>query len=153
MTAAAAAALPAAARASKAGQHLSQEALLQLAFLEQPTFTFDLKLIGGDATLLPGVEDWLTALIRTCILKPFLLPERCAPRCADTALRCCSAHDTLRVCWPNLTCCHTTALLPVPCDPKATFGQVCCLPHLPCASCCPPLLTLSCVQADAQKGG
>ena len=49
---------------------------MQLAFLEQPTFTFDLKLEGGNATLLPGVEEWLTTLIRTCILKPFILPER-----------------------------------------------------------------------------
>lgn len=52
---------------------------LQLAFLEQPAFTFDLKLHGGDTTLLPGMEDWLTVLIRTAILKPYILPERYVP--------------------------------------------------------------------------
>ena len=29
--------------------------------------------------MLPGLEDWLTVLIRTTILKPYILPERCDP--------------------------------------------------------------------------
>ena len=94
---------------------------MQLAFLEQPAFTFDLKLHGGDTSLLPGMEDWLTVLIRTAILKPYILPERCDPHgrclvflaiCVDEApawpLACPAVASSLRnVAWgKELPCQH-----------------------------------------------
>ncbi|KAK9792991.1 hypothetical protein WJX73_001056 [Symbiochloris irregularis] len=48
---------------------------LQLAFVEQPQFSFDVALYGGDMNMMPGLEEWLTTFVRQIILKPFVLPE------------------------------------------------------------------------------
>ena len=49
---------------------------LQVSLVEQPQFGFELTLYGGDITLLPGLEAWLTAVIRDAVLGPFVLPGR-----------------------------------------------------------------------------
>ena len=48
---------------------------MQLAFVEQPQFSFDVQLYGGDMNMLPGLEEWLTTFVRYSLLKPFVLPE------------------------------------------------------------------------------
>ena len=40
-----------------------------------PDFSFDLQVLGGDVTLLPGLEAWLNSYVRHSLL-------RCAPFCS-----------------------------------------------------------------------
>ena len=44
----------------------------QISLVDMPDFSFDLDVLGGDITLLPGLEAWLNNLIRSSVL-------RCAP--------------------------------------------------------------------------
>lgn len=43
--------------------------LLQVAFVEMPNFNFDLTLYGGDIGFLPGLEAWITAVIKDSVLR------------------------------------------------------------------------------------
>lgn len=56
-------------------QGSTQVSVVQLAFVEQPQFSFDVQLYGGDLNMLPGLEEWLTTFVRSTLLKPFILPE------------------------------------------------------------------------------
>lgn len=51
-------------------------AAMQVAFVEMPNFNFDLTLYGGDIGFLPGLEAWITAVIKDSVLSPYVLPER-----------------------------------------------------------------------------
>ncbi|KAK9861272.1 hypothetical protein WJX84_001563 [Apatococcus fuscideae] len=48
---------------------------VKIAFVDMPSFSFDLNMYGGDLTLLPGVEMWLNAIIKEYVLGPYCLPE------------------------------------------------------------------------------
>ena len=41
----------------------------QVAFVEMPSFNFDLTLYGGDIGFLPGLEAWITAVIKDSVLR------------------------------------------------------------------------------------
>lgn len=41
----------------------------QVAFVEMPNFNFDLTLYGGDIGFLPGLEAWITAVIKDSVLR------------------------------------------------------------------------------------
>jgi hypothetical protein len=47
----------------------------QVSLTDMPDFSFDLQVLGGDVTLLPGLEAWLNSYVRHSLL-------RCAPFCA-----------------------------------------------------------------------
>ena len=50
-------------------------AALSASLLDPPDLGFELSLAGGDLSLLPGLEAWLTGLVRDG-LRPFILPGR-----------------------------------------------------------------------------
>ena len=41
---------------------------MQVSLVDMPDFSFDLDVLGGDVTLLPGLEAWLNSLIRSSVL-------------------------------------------------------------------------------------
>lgn len=41
----------------------------QVSFTDMPDFSFDLQVLGGDITLLPGLEAWLNAFVRHSLLR------------------------------------------------------------------------------------
>ncbi|KAK9917790.1 hypothetical protein WJX75_008296 [Coccomyxa subellipsoidea] len=49
---------------------------IQVSLVEMPDFSFDLDVLGGDITLLPGLEAWLNSFIRASVLRPYVLPDR-----------------------------------------------------------------------------
>ena len=42
---------------------------MQIAFVEMPNFNFDLTLYGGDIGFLPGLEAWITTVIKDSVLR------------------------------------------------------------------------------------
>lgn len=50
-------------------------AAMQIAFVEMPNFNFDLTLYGGDIGFLPGLEAWITTVIKDSVLRPYVLPD------------------------------------------------------------------------------
>ncbi|PSC68066.1 Extended synaptotagmin-3 isoform A [Micractinium conductrix] len=58
---------------------------VQVAFTQVPSFSFDLTVLGGDASLLPGLEAWMNGMIKDTLLQPFVLPERLVIPMVDTA--------------------------------------------------------------------
>ena len=50
-------------------------ACMQFAFTELPKYHFDLRLLGGNMTSLPFIEDWLDGVIGS-LLEPYTLPEK-----------------------------------------------------------------------------
>lgn len=50
-------------------------AAMQVAFVEMPNFNFDLTLYGGDIGFLPGLEAWITTVIKDSVLRPYVLPD------------------------------------------------------------------------------
>lgn len=50
----------------------------QIAFTEIPNFRFSLRLLGGNVTSLPFLEEWLTGVVRS-LLEPYTLPEKVRP--------------------------------------------------------------------------
>ena len=49
---------------------------LSVALVDVPEFGFDLTLYGGDLTLLPGLESFLSTVLRDFVIRPFVLPGR-----------------------------------------------------------------------------
>ena len=49
---------------------------LSVALVDFPRFGFDLTLYGGDLTLLPGLEAFLSAVLRDFVMRPYVLPGR-----------------------------------------------------------------------------
>ncbi|EIE27751.1 hypothetical protein COCSUDRAFT_45975 [Coccomyxa subellipsoidea C-169] len=49
---------------------------IQVSLVEMPDFSFDLEVLGGDITLLPGLEAWLNSFIRASVLRPYVLPDK-----------------------------------------------------------------------------
>lgn len=49
---------------------------LQVSLVGLPNFSFDMHVYGGDMSLLPGLEGFISSFIRDIVLKPFVLPER-----------------------------------------------------------------------------
>ncbi len=47
----------------------------QVAFVDMPSVRFDLRLMGGDVTSLPFLEEWLRNIICTS-LEPYILPNK-----------------------------------------------------------------------------
>jgi hypothetical protein len=41
-----------------------------------PRFSFDMSALGGDVSILPGLENWMHGLVRDSLLQPFVLPEK-----------------------------------------------------------------------------
>lgn len=54
---------------------------VQVAFVEMPNFNFDLTLYGGDIGFLPGLEAWITTVIKDSVL-------RYSTSCLASALQC-----------------------------------------------------------------
>lgn len=48
---------------------------VQVAFTRMPSVQFDLRLLGGNMTSLPFLEDWLQGIIRS-LLEPYILPDK-----------------------------------------------------------------------------
>lgn len=48
---------------------------VQVAFTRTPSVQFDLRLLGGNMTSLPFLEDWLQGTMRT-LLEPYTLPDK-----------------------------------------------------------------------------
>ncbi|KAL4853047.1 Synaptotagmin-2 [Chlorella vulgaris] len=49
---------------------------VQVSFTEMPRFSFDMSALGGDVSILPGLENWMHGLVRDSLLQPFVLPEK-----------------------------------------------------------------------------
>ena len=49
---------------------------IALSLVDFPEFGFDLTLYGGDVTLLPGLESFLSSVLRDFVIRPFVLPGR-----------------------------------------------------------------------------
>jgi hypothetical protein len=49
---------------------------IALSLVDFPQLGFDLTLYGGDVTLLPGLESFLSAVLRDFVIRPFVLPGR-----------------------------------------------------------------------------
>lgn len=47
-----------------------------VSFTELPRVSFDFTLLGGDASVLPGLHAWLQGLIKDAVLRPLVLPEK-----------------------------------------------------------------------------
>ena len=47
----------------------------QVAFTRTPSVEFDLRLLGGNMTSLPFLEDWLQGTLRS-LLEPYTLPDK-----------------------------------------------------------------------------
>ena len=68
---------------------------LQIAFVEMPNFNFDLTLYGGDIGFLPGLEAWITAVIKDSVLR-WVLTNMVCTQSTDTLSQqpdfegCCS---------------------------------------------------------------
>ena len=65
--------------------------MLQIAFVDMPSFSFDLNMYGGDLTLLPGVEMWLNSIIKEYVLGCVYIIVTSFPRSAHAVspLLCC----------------------------------------------------------------
>ena len=48
---------------------------VQVAFTRTPSVEFDLRLLGGNMTSLPFLEDWLQGTLRS-LLEPYTLPDK-----------------------------------------------------------------------------
>lgn len=55
---------------------MTQLFFLQVSLVGQPDFSFDLNVYGGDLTILPGLEGFLSGFIRDIVLQPYVLPEK-----------------------------------------------------------------------------
>ena len=87
---------------------------VQVAFVEMPNFNFDLTLYGGDIGFLPGLEAWITTVIKDSVLR-----SHCHPKAVHL------------LCSTLLHCIHLSASFP--CISSPTHSQVCfvkseCLP-------------------------
>ena len=69
---------------------------MQFAFTELPRYHFDLRLLGGNVTSLPFIEDWLDGVIAS-LLEPFTLPEKVQPS------------REVPYCWEVPDCCSHTS--------------------------------------------
>ncbi|BDA48413.1 Synaptotagmin-2 [Coccomyxa sp. Obi] len=59
---------------------------IQVSLVEMPDFSFDLEVLGGDITLLPGLEAWLNSFVRQSVLRPYVLPDQYTVQLTDSAL-------------------------------------------------------------------
>lgn len=94
----------------------------QVAFTEMPRFSFGLSLLGGDVSVLPGLEAWLHSLFSDAVLRPMVLPEK-------------------RVAWPGGrggACSRCTAVSGVPAAPHWRSTWLPWLPGSACSACAPP---------------
>lgn len=48
---------------------------MQAALVEMPKFSFDVTMYGGDVSLVPGLEQWLTTFMKDTVFRPYILPE------------------------------------------------------------------------------
>ena len=48
---------------------------VQVAFTRTPSVQSDLRLLGGNMTSLPFLEDWLQGTLRS-LLEPYTLPDK-----------------------------------------------------------------------------
>ena len=46
----------------------------QVALVEMPKFSFDVTMYGGDVSLVPGLEKWLTQFMKDTVFRFPLLP-------------------------------------------------------------------------------
>ena len=42
---------------------------MQVALVEMPNFSFDVTIYGGDASLVPGLEQWLSAFMKDRVFR------------------------------------------------------------------------------------
>ena len=62
---------------------------MQVAFVEMPNFNFDLTLYGGDIGFLPGLEAWITTVIKDSVLRyAYLLPHFGKPSSPPSVYTC-----------------------------------------------------------------
>ncbi|CAK0785413.1 hypothetical protein CVIRNUC_008622 [Coccomyxa viridis] len=48
---------------------------MKFSLVQMPDFSFDLDVLGGDVTLLPGLEAWLNSFLASSVLRPYVLPR------------------------------------------------------------------------------
>ncbi|CAL5224210.1 g6855 [Coccomyxa viridis] len=58
----------------------------QFSLVQMPEFSFDLDVLGGDVTLLPGLEAWLNSFIASTVLRPYVLPDKYVLKLTDAEL-------------------------------------------------------------------
>jgi len=62
---------------------------VQVAFVEMPNFNFDLTLYGGDIGFLPGLEAWITTVIKDSVLRSACLSAQMYHGTGQVA-QCCA---------------------------------------------------------------
>ena len=60
---------------------------MQVALVEMPNFSFDVTIYGGDASMVPGLEQWLSAFMKDRVFRycPLLEPTAQGPLQASAA--------------------------------------------------------------------
>ena len=56
-------------------QEFTPGGVAQVSLVEQPEFSYNLSVQGGDITFLPGLEVFINSFVRDAVLKPYVLPE------------------------------------------------------------------------------
>ncbi|KAK9836322.1 hypothetical protein WJX81_005293 [Elliptochloris bilobata] len=51
-------------------------AAMQMALVDMPDFSFDLNVLGGDVSAVPGLENWLKSTVYTNVIRPYVLPGK-----------------------------------------------------------------------------